>query len=341
MLHETDGPGGDVRAGVEGDAPSRWPPTRSARARRGGRRRRRPRRRARSTWRSPTDLLGAPSCRRTRPSRPARSSRRHRDGELDAAVALLDRAERPLLWVGGGARDAGAEVARAGRAARRAGAHHLRRARACCRPAHPCLVGLPPHVSRRGRAVGRGRRRASRSARDLDGMQTQNFAQPQPPTLIAINLDAAGRGKNYRVDVAAGGRRRARSRATLAERVPSAAGCDALAERLHEVRAQALRRARRDARCASSTRSRFALPDDAIVVADMCIPGYWLAGLPHARRRRASCSPARLGHARLRVPGRARRRARGRRARSSRSPATAASCTPAASWPRWRRSRSR
>ena len=32
---------------------------------------------------------------------------------------------------------------------------------------------------------------------------------------------------------------------------------------------------------------RFALPDDAIVVADMCIPGYWLAGFhtPSAPRR--------------------------------------------------------
>ena len=32
---------------------------------------------------------------------------------------------------------------------------------------------------------------------------------------------------------------------------------------------------------------RFALPDDAVVVADMCIPGYWLAGflMPSAPRR--------------------------------------------------------
>ena len=49
---------------------------------------------------------------------------------------------------------------RAGREARRAGHHHLRRARACCRRATRCLVGLPPHVPRPPGAVGRGRRRA-------------------------------------------------------------------------------------------------------------------------------------------------------------------------------------
>ena len=55
-------------------------------------------------------------------------------------------------------------------------------------PGHPCLVGLPPHVPAAGRlwdeadvvvAIGS----------DLDGVQTQNFAQPQPPTLIAVNLE--------------------------------------------------------------------------------------------------------------------------------------------------------
>ena len=64
-------------------------------------------------------------------------------------------------------------------------------------PGHPCLVGLPPHAEAAGRlwdeadvvlAIGS----------DLDGVQTQNFAQPQPETLIAVSLEAP---VNYRVDV--------------------------------------------------------------------------------------------------------------------------------------------
>ena len=69
------------------------------------------------------------------------------------------RAERPLLWVGGGARDAADGVARARRAARRAGAHHLRRGR---RAAARATRAWSAPAARRGRRppVGRGRRRA-------------------------------------------------------------------------------------------------------------------------------------------------------------------------------------
>ena len=68
--------------------------------------------------------------------------------------------------------------------------------------------------------------------------------------------------------------------------MPRARGLDALAERLHEVRADAC--GALDARALRFLDAmRFALPDDAIVVADMCIPGYWLAGFytPAARAR--------------------------------------------------------
>ena len=36
---------------------------------------------------------------------------------------------------------------------------------------------------------------------DLDGMMTQNWAQPQPPRMLAINVDADDAAKNYRPDV--------------------------------------------------------------------------------------------------------------------------------------------
>jgi acetolactate synthase-1/2/3 large subunit len=121
---------------------------------------------------------------------------------------------------------------------------------------------------------------------DLDGVQTQNFAMPQPPTLIAVNLDAADAGKNYRVDLLLEGDA-TRLTAALAERVPARNGLDGLVERLHEVRAQAC--GLLDGRALRFLDAmRFALPDDAVVVADMCIPGYWLAAF------HTSAAPRRL-----------------------------------------------
>jgi acetolactate synthase-1/2/3 large subunit len=190
----------------------------------------------------------------------------------DAAVGLVDAAERPLIWAGGGAVDAGAEIAAL---AERLGAPVLTTygARGILPPHHACLVDMPPHVEPAGRlwdeadlviAVGS----------DLDGVQTQNWTQPQPPRLLAINLDAEDASKNYRVD----------------ELLPvdAAAGCAALAARaaqrddnprarIARVRAEACGQLDAGALRFLDALS-FALPEEAVLVLDMCIPGYWAAG---------------------------------------------------------------
>jgi acetolactate synthase-1/2/3 large subunit len=228
-----------------------------------------------------TDLLASevPDVARAAPVAAAPTA----DGELDDAVARLAAAERPLLWVGGGAREARAAV---GGLAEQLAAPVLTTygAAGVLPPTHPCLVGLPPHVAPAG-ALWDQADVVVAIGSDLDGVQTQNFAMPQPPQLIAINLDAADAGKNYRVDCMLEGDA-ARLTAALAERLPPRAAIEGLADRLHEVRADA---------CASLDGGalrfldamHFALPDDAIVVADMCVPGYWLAGFhtPAAPRR--------------------------------------------------------
>jgi thiamine pyrophosphate-dependent acetolactate synthase large subunit-like protein len=202
---------------------------------------------------------------------------------LDDAVASLAAAERPLIWAGTGARDAGAEVARLGE---RLAAPVMTTygAAGLLRPSHPCLVGMPTHVEPAGElwdaadlvlAIGS----------DLDGVQTQNFAMPQPPALLAVNLDPEDAAKNYSVDVLLEGDA-AQVTAALADRLPERGGLDALSERLHGVRARACREL--DGRALRFLDAiRFALPDESVLVADMCIPGYWLAGFhtPAAPRR--------------------------------------------------------
>jgi len=201
----------------------------------------------------------------------------------DHAAELLERAERPLLWVGSGARDAAPAVRTL---AERLAAPVLTSygGAGVLPPGHPCLVGLPPHVPEAGRlwdeadvvvAIGS----------DLDGVQTQNFAQPQPPALIAINLDAAGAATNYRVDALLQGDA-AVCAAALAESLPSRGGLDELHRRLNGVRADACQ-GLDGAALRFLDAISFAVPDEGVLVADMCIPGYWLAGFhtPHAPRR--------------------------------------------------------
>ncbi len=204
-----------------------------------------------------------------------------RSSDLAAAVSALDGATRPLLWVGGGARDASSAVAEL---AERLAAPVITTygAAGILPPGHPSAVGLPPHTPAAGRlwdeadvvlAIGS----------DLDGVQTQNFAQPQPDTLIAVSLEPI---VNYRADIHLAGDA-GEVTAALAAGVRSRDdGLDALAARLSDVRAEA---------CGAldSTALRFldaihfALPADGVLVVDMCIPGYWLAGFhtPAAPRR--------------------------------------------------------
>jgi acetolactate synthase-1/2/3 large subunit len=210
-----------------------------------------------------TDLLSAEA-----PSdAPSIGERRASSEGVAAAVAAIDGAARPLLWIGGGARDAAAPLARL---ASRLGAPVLTTygAAGVLPAGHPCLVGLPPHVEAAGRlwdeadvvvAIGS----------DLDGVQTQNFMQPQPETLIAVGLEPP---TNYRVDVFLEGDAGEVASALAAAVQPRDGAPDVAA-----IRAEA---------CGVLDPSalrfidaiRFAVPGDGNVVVDMCIPGYWLAG---------------------------------------------------------------
>ncbi|HLM51530.1 MAG TPA: thiamine pyrophosphate-dependent enzyme, partial [Solirubrobacteraceae bacterium] len=215
--------------------------------------------------------------------------------EVRRGAALLAGAQRPLIWAGGGALRAGAGEA-IGALARRLAAPVLTTygARGLLPAGHPCDVGAPPHVPEAGAlwdeadvVLGVGT--------DFDGMTTQNWAQPAPPALVAVNVDPVDAGKNYAVDVtivadAAAGT------AALHERLggDSADGdgsgrLGALAERLAGVRAAVAERIAADEPQAVGLLEGLdaALPADAVVFADMCIPGYWAAGfLPVPRPRR-------------------------------------------------------
>ena len=251
---------------------------------------------------------------------------------LDQAAALCAAAERPLLWVGGGAKDAREGVAALATAL---GAPVIETygGRGVLDPAAPIVAGAAAAPARGGElwdeadlvvAVGS----------DLDGMTTQNFAQPQPPRMVALNVDAADAAKNYAVDVVIEGDA-PHTAAALAQALAAAAeaarpGCPA-GGRPWNACGRRARRLRLDT-------MQEALDLETVVFADMCIPGYWLACDAPVRASAAAGLPGRVGHAWVRA---SRRRSAQRWPRTTRCcacAATAASCSPPASWPPWPRS---
>ena len=253
--------------------------------------------------------------------------------DVGDALELLAGAWKPLIWAGGGALDAGPEVAEL---ARRLGAPILTTfsSRGLVGAEDPCAVGLPPHLP----AVGELWDEADvviAIGTDFDGMNTMNWRLPRPQKLLSVNVDGrdamqelrgrrAGRGRRGARRSRAGrraaaGRRRRLGRprdgppprARLAARRPPAR--DRVLGGLRPGRARRRDRGRRHVH-----------------------PGL-LAGR-HVRARRArAASSTRWGGGRWATRSR-RRSARRRPGRRSRSAATAASCLRAASWRRPSRS---
>ncbi len=201
---------------------------------------------------------------------------------IEPAASLLSSAARPLVWAGGGALRAGAgeEV---GRLADRLGAPVIttHSARGLLGRLHPLAVNLPPHLPEVGALWDRADVIVAVGS-DLDGVMTQNWAQPRPRSLIALNATPL---ENYDPDVLIAGD----------ARVGAAALCEALDRApvqwadVAAVRRAALDRLRAEHPEEMAFLDAFAgaVPDDAVVVCDMCIPGYWLTGfhaVPAPRR---------------------------------------------------------
>jgi thiamine pyrophosphate-dependent acetolactate synthase large subunit-like protein len=201
------------------------------------------------------------------------------DERIERAAALIEPSRRPLIWAGGGAIASGAGPALAALAERLvaplittySGAGVLP-------PGHPCLVEARPHVPEVGAlwdeadcvlAVGS----------DFDGMMTQGWQMPQPPRLVSINVDGEDASKAYLPDLVLEADA-ARTLPRLTERLKPRGGLDALARRLDGLAGQVWAGLHETDPEAAAFLEVVAssLPPEAVVVCDMCIPGYWLGG---------------------------------------------------------------
>jgi acetolactate synthase-1/2/3 large subunit len=227
----------------------------------------------------PTDLLSKEAT-TSAPGTPAPAGPPELSSEsLDQASRLLAAATRPVIWAGGGAlrADAGPLV---GELALKLAAPVLTTylSRGLLPPDHPCAVPGPVHAREVG-ALWDEADVVLAIGSDFDGTNTQNWRMPAPPTLISINVDEAEASKNYRSDVTLVGD----ARAVLEQLVPRVSPREGLAdlERCLEAigeEVSAWVRADDEQAAAFLDVIHNALPPEAVVVTDMCIPGYWLAG---------------------------------------------------------------
>ena len=232
----------------------------------------------------PTDLLTAPVAGRRSPTCTPRRSRnraaaaerpRARCCELLAAVAS-DR----CIWIGGGARDAGAEIdARRPRARRARDRDYQARGVLPAEPSAPRRRAAARAAGHRARRAGRLR---ARVGSDLDHMNTMGWRLPLPDARAPRSTSTAPtRPRTTRWTRSS--RPTRASRAAHARSRCSQPTRDAVGRRRRRDRAQRCATSCAPTpssrpRSSSSSAPAAALPDDAVVFADMCIPGYWLSG---------------------------------------------------------------
>jgi acetolactate synthase-1/2/3 large subunit len=202
--------------------------------------------------------------------------------EVSGALEVLAESWKPIVWAGSGALDAGdAVIALAERLGAPIFTTYSARGVA---GDHPLAVGLPPHLPEAG-ALWEGADVVVAIGSDLDGMSTMNWRLPSPRRLITVNVDPADASKNYMSHAAIEADARAGAMALAAALPP---GPKPWAD-LPAIRAAALDRLRAEHPEELAFLDAFAraVPPETIVVADMCIPGYWLSALhrPAAPRR--------------------------------------------------------
>ncbi|WP_166462746.1 thiamine pyrophosphate-binding protein [Amycolatopsis acidicola] len=199
--------------------------------------------------------------------------------DLDEAQRLLSGAARPLIWAGGGAAraEAGPVI---GELAERLAAPVVTTfaGRGLLPPSHPCAAPNPVHDPEVGAlwdeadvVLGIGT--------DFDGLMTQNWLMPKPPKLIAVNVDPQDAAKNYPPDLTLVGDARDVVSQLLTGLTPRP-GLDELTGRLRGLHDSVRRRMRADEPQAADFLGTLeeTLPESAVVVADMCVAGYWAGG---------------------------------------------------------------
>ncbi len=193
---------------------------------------------------------------------------------IATAHELLAHSTRPLLWVGGGAKDASVEIVAL---AERLGAPVITTfsSRGVVPAHHPLCVNGPAHEPAVV-AIAESADLVVVIGSDLDHMNSMAWKFPLPANRIAINVDAADANKNYAMTV------------TISTTAPSGAGLLGPVESrlpwidVAGINAQIQADLEADDHAIDALEflraTHAALPAGAAIFCDMAINGYWLSG---------------------------------------------------------------
>ena len=225
----------------------------------------------------PTDILSTVAPAPPVPTGPVRTT--PDEDVLDAAASAIRSAGSVVIWAGGGVVQSGAEASVLD-LAELLGAPIITTyaARGLVPADHPSHVGVPVHEPETAELLAAADLLLAIGT-DFDGMDTKNWSLGLPAVLVSVNCDETDLYKNYQPDVAVRADARISSEA-LIERLSDLKARPATAVPL---RAAVWDRLCRDDRTTTACRlvdavDRAAEVTNAVVVADMCIPGYWVGG---------------------------------------------------------------
>jgi thiamine pyrophosphate-dependent acetolactate synthase large subunit-like protein len=216
-------------------------------------------------------------------------------GALDAALEILGKSRRPVVWVGGGAVQSNAAAAVTD-LAWRLGAPVVTTfaARGLLPAGHPLLVDAPVHEPEVAELLGSADVLVALGTA-FEGMTTKNWTLPIPSRVIEVNTDPAHLERAGRAQVAM----LADVRLTcerLAVRLPERAPW---ADSVFLIGPQVRARLASDPRTAGSIAMLEAIdgawPGSGPIVCDMAVAGYWAGGYAARRFQRTLQYPVGWG----------------------------------------------
>jgi acetolactate synthase-1/2/3 large subunit len=206
--------------------------------------------------------------------------------DIERLVAAIEAARDIVIWVGGGAVQSGAaDEVRALAEALQASVVTTFSARGILPAGHPCLVGLPPHEPEIAALIGSADLMIALGT-DFDAMMTRNWTMPRAAALASINCDRVDLEKNYLPEVGVV----ADVRLALQALLKSLPARPAEPVRGAVVGAQVRARLATEDATADAIRLldsiAAAVDSDTVLIADMAIPGYWVAGYAAVQKPR-------------------------------------------------------
>jgi acetolactate synthase-1/2/3 large subunit len=240
----------------------------------------------------PLDLLARTVSRQVELPAPLPSQGPPEPELIARAAAILNAAKRPAIWAGGGVASSGASAELVAVAeALDAPVVTTFDGKGAFPASHPLALALPPHQPEVTALLKRSDALLVVGS-DLDGMNTQGWRMPLPRPRVAVNVVAEDARRNYSCDVVVEADAK-EALAALTERLTPRRRRGAERAEAARVAATAALRGSREFRQPFEfvRRLRACVPGDAFVLADMAVPGYWVAAYLTAETPRSFAYP--------------------------------------------------